>query len=453
MQAKNDNTDTIAAIATPPGRGGVAVIRVSGPQVLSLFLPLFKQSVLPPRQAVYTSFFDEEAQAIDDGLALYFKAPNSFTGEEVLELQGHGGPVVVDALLQRLLQLGVRLARPGEFSERAFLNGKMDLVQAEAVADLIDAASTQAAKLALKSLHGDFSKAVHAVTDRLIQSRLYLEAMIDFADEAIDYTSDEVFKSQLTAILQQVEKLQQSSQQGSLLREGIDVVIAGEPNVGKSSLLNAISGKPLAIVTPIAGTTRDVLRDRVLLDDLPIHLIDTAGLRESDDVVEQEGIRRARLEIAAADLVLYLIDATKHHTETALMEAKQQFPNQPIVLVRNKVDALNEPASLSSGDIAVVSMSALTHEGLPLLKQTIQSLVGFQSAGEGLFLARRRHLEALAQAKKHLMSALDLFQSSPAIELIAEECRLAQTCMNEITGEFTSDDLLGRIFSTFCIGK
>lgn len=449
MANANHKEETIVALATPPGRGGVAVLRVSGPLVLDIAASI-TQKTLTPRYATHTAFYDEAGGILDDGLAIYFKAPHSFTGDEVLELQGHGGPVVVDQVLQRVIALGARLARPGEFSERAFLNGKMDLVQAEAVADLIDAASTQAAKLALKSLQGEFSKAVHALTERLIQLRLYLEAMIDFADEAVDYLSYDTVIEKLTHIQADLTRLQNESKQGSLLREGIHVVIAGEPNVGKSSLLNALAGKPLAIVTPIAGTTRDVLRDHILLDDLPVHIIDTAGLRESDDEVEQEGIRRARAEIAVADLILYLIDATRHDALAEFEKARLTYPNQKLLMISNKSDLVTQTTTT---DAKVLMLSVKTGDGLDLLKQQIKTMVGFQSAGEGVYLARRRHLDALARADNHLKLAHDLLQQSNLIELIAEELMLAQNSLSEITGEFTPDDLLGRIFSTFCIGK
>jgi tRNA modification GTPase len=441
--------ETIAALATPPGRGGVAVIRVAGPLVPSI-AETITQKKLNPRYATHTAFFNEVGEVLDDGLAIYFKAPHSFTGDEVLELQGHGGPVVVDQVLQRVIALGARLARPGEFSERAFLNGKMDLVQAEAVADLIDAASTQAAKLALKSLQGDFSRAVHALTESLIQLRLYLEAMIDFADEAVDYLSYDTVTARLNVIQADLTRLLRDSQQGSFLREGIHVVIAGEPNVGKSSLLNALSGKSLAIVTPIAGTTRDVLRDHILVDDLPVHIIDTAGLRDSDDLVEQEGIKRARAEIENADLILYLIDATRHDLPVEWKKASVAYSNQKLLMVINKSDLIKETLTLRSNQLL---LSAKTGDGLPLLKQHIKTMVGFQPAGEGVFLARRRHLDALTRAQTHLNTAASLLKQAHLIELIAEEFTLAQNSLSEITGEFTPDDLLGRIFSTFCIGK
>lgn len=450
MQAVNE--DTIVALATPPGRGGVAVIRVSGSRVSEIVLAM-TGGELQPRHATHTQFLAHDGSVIDDGIALYFKNPHSFTGEDVLELQGHGGPVVVDLVIKRVLELGARLARPGEFSERAFLNGKLDLVQAEAVADLIDAASTQAAKLALQSLQGQFSSAIHSLVEKLIQLRLYIEAMIDFADEAIDYLSQDVVQKKLEAIEADLSHLLANSRQGSLLREGIHVVIAGEPNVGKSSLLNALSGKPLAIVTPIAGTTRDVLRDFILMDELPIHLIDTAGLRESDDVVEQEGIKRARAEIEKADLILYVIDASSHDASLECKKARAQYQHQQLIIVRNKADLVNEAPQVFDEINSQVSLSAKTGEGLSLLKQLIKKTVGFQSAGEGLYLARRRHLDALDRANLHLLAARHHLMASVTIELIAEELRLSQLALNEITGEFTPDDLLGRIFSTFCIGK
>lgn len=438
-------TETIVAQVTPPGRGGVSVVRVSGPLTADIAKAVLKQA-LTPRSATYLPFHADDS-VIDEGLAIYFPNPNSFTGEDVLELQGHGGPVVVDAVIKRVLQLGARLARPGEFSERAFLNGKMDLAQAEAVADLIDASSTQAARLALKSLQGEFSQAVHALNEKIIHLRMYVEAAIDFSDEEIDFLADEKVTQQMQEIISDLTHIQENAKQGSFLREGITAVIAGAPNVGKSSLLNRLSGKDVAIVTDIPGTTRDVLRDHILIDDMPMHVVDTAGLRDSDDVVEKEGMRRAHQEIENADIILCLEDASRPDSQVVLPEAAKQ---RPVIFVKNKIDLTAElPAKADN----VIHLSAKTGDGIHLLKEQIKKTVGFQQHTEGLFLARRRHLDALDRANEHIAAAHLQLATSKAGELAAEDLRQAQLAMSEITGEFTSDDLLGRIFSSFCIGK
>lgn len=437
--------DTIVAQATAPGRGGVAIVRVSGPLVKKIMLQVLDADLVP-RYATYLSFFDTTHQVIDEGIALFFPNPHSFTGEDVLEFHGHGGPVVVDLLIQRVISLGARLARPGEFSERAFLNGKIDLTQAEAIADLIDASSTQAARLALRSLQGEFSTAINILNEKVIQLRIYIEAAIDFTDEEIDFLSDSKIIAMLDDVMVTLAAIQANAKQGSLLREGITVVIAGEPNVGKSSLLNALSGKDLAIVTDVPGTTRDVLRDYIMIDNMPIHIIDTAGLRQSDDIVEQEGIRRAYQEIEKADLILEVVADTSPmsiHSTTA-----------PRILIRNKIDLRQEQPSIQiNGGVSAISLSAKTGAGIELLKNHIKSLVGYQQQTEGIYLARRRHLDALARADKHLHAAIKQLTESRAGELAAEDLRLAQNALSEITGEFTADDLLGRIFSSFCIGK
>lgn len=443
----NISIDTIAAVATPPGRGGVAIIRVSGPHVLTIIPQLLKTTTLTPRHAAYHSFYDANGEVLDEGIAIYFPNPHSFTGEDVLELHGHGGPVVVDQLLQCILNLNVRLARPGEFSERAFLNGKMDLAQAEAVADLINATSNQAARSALRSLQGEFSKVIHELNEKLIHLRMYIEAAIDFTDEEIDFLSDAKIKEQVQVILDELIDIQSKAKQGSFLREGITAVIVGEPNVGKSSLLNRLSGKDLAIVTDIPGTTRDVLRDYILIDGMPMHIIDTAGLRESEDVVEQEGIRRAYLEIEQADLILHVCDATKPITE-ALPD--NIISNRPVITILNKIDLANVAPTTKSSHIF---LSAKTGEGLDLLKAEIKNLVGFQSQTEGVFLARRRHLDALARAQSFVDAGIKQLANAKAAELAAEDLRQAHLALCEITGEFTTDDLLGRIFSSFCVGK
>lgn len=439
------NVETITAQVTPPGRGGVTVIRISGPLVRSIMQAILKQEITP-RSAVFLPFYDHNDDVLDEGLALFFPNPHSFTGEDVLELQGHGGPVVVDMILQRILNLGARMARPGEFSERAFLNDKMDLAQAEAVADLIDASSSQAARLAVRSLQGEFSRAVQNINEKIILLRLYIEAAIDFTDEEIDFLADDKLTQQMREIMHDLDRLQRDAKQGSFLREGITAVIVGAPNVGKSSLLNRLSGKDIAIVTDIPGTTRDVLRDLILIDDMPMHIVDTAGLRDSDDVVEQEGMRRAHREIENADLVLCLQDASAMHSVELPAIAC------PIITVRNKIDLLNTQPALDEAT-RVISLSAKTGAGIDLLKQFIKKTVGFQQQNEGIYLARRRHLDALLRAREQVDAAHVQLSSAKAGELAAEDLRLAQLALSEITGEFTADDLLGRIFSSFCIGK
>lgn len=440
------SNDTITALATPPGKGGVAVVRVSGPDVNRVIQHMIGKE-LAPRVATHCKFKDANGAMLDDGVAIYFPNPHSFTGEDVLELQGHGGPVIVDTLLKEILSISnVRLARPGEFSERAFLNGKLDLTQAEAIADLIDASSQHAARLALRSLQGDFAKHINALNEEVIKLRMFIEASMDFSDEEIDFLADGKVKEQLEGIITALDATLNQARQGSFLREGINVVIAGEPNVGKSSLLNALSGKETAIVTDIPGTTRDVLRDHILLDDIPLHVVDTAGLRDSDDPVELEGIRRARQEIENADIILQLFTVEKNNTTI--------HPNTKTLLVRNKIDLTSESPSLSTQDeFTVVSLSAKTGDGIDLLKQQIKQLIGYQESSEGLFLARRRHLDALLRAKGHIADSLAQMLTMSSGDLMAEDLRLAQQALSEITGEFTSDDLLGRIFSSFCIGK
>lgn len=446
-----NRTTTIAAPATPPGKGGVAIVRISGPRVKEIAIQLLGK--LPqPRYATFSVFFDKNNQAIDEGIALYFPAPNSFTGEEVLELHGHGGPYIVDRLLKRIIELGAQLAKPGEFSERAFLNDKLDLAQAEAIADLIDASSEQAARSALRSLQGEFSKRINSLVEGIIQLRMYVEAAIDFAEEEIDFLADDKIVQQLNLLINSLEKIQSEATQGTLLREGITAVIAGQPNVGKSSLLNALSGKDIAIVTHIPGTTRDLLREHINIDGMPMHVIDTAGIRESDDPVEQEGIRRAREEMKNADLVLFMTDATNRE-QLELSAILEIIPTHAkIINIRNKIDLIKEDVAKDLTN-NMISLSAKTGAGIELLKKAIKSAVGLQTNTEGIFSARRRHLDALDRAYSSLKIAFEQLNDARAGELVAEDLRQAQLALNEITGEFTSDDLLGRIFSSFCIGK
>lgn len=457
MELGQLNTDTIAAIATAPGRGGVGIVRVSGPKAKAIadnmlgFIP-------KPRYAHYCSFNDEHAQTLDEGLALYFEGPNSFTGEDVLELQGHGGPVVLDFILKRVCELGARPARPGEFSERAFLNDKMDLTQAEAIADLIDSASEQAARCAVRSLQGAFSKRVHELVESLIGLRIYVEAAIDFPEEEIDFLSDGKVEADLKAVMVNLASVMQETNQGTLLREGMNVVIAGRPNAGKSSLLNALSGRDTAIVTHIAGTTRDVLREHIHIDGMPLHIIDTAGLRETPDEVESIGIERAWNEIKQADRVLLMVDGT----ETTSTEPHEIWPDfvdrlphpERITVIRNKADLTKEASGfMESAASTVISISAKDGVGVQTLREHLKTVMGFDAASEGGFIARRRHIDALNQAKTFLDNGLDQLLGASAGELLAEDLRMAQNALNEITGEFTSDDLLGKIFGSFCIGK
>lgn len=451
------DADIIAAVATPPGRGGVGIVRISGPS-LGPLLERLSDVRIEPRKACFTRFVDGTGETIDEGLLLYFPAPASFTGEDVIELQGHGGPVVMDALLQRAIELGARLANPGEFSQRAFLNGKIDLAQAEAIADLIDASTQQAARSAIRSLQGEFSNRIHSLVEDLIQLRIYIEAAIDFPDEEIDFLSDGKVQEQLDALIVGLEEILVSARQGMLLSEGMTVVIAGKPNAGKSSLLNALSGSDAAIVTDIAGTTRDVLRQSVNLDGMPLHFVDTAGIRESADPVEQEGIRRAWLEIEKADRVLFLVDVTE---STALTPQDiwpdyfHRFPQRDnVTVVFNKIDCLPQAPVITDGsDRPQLLISAKTGQGLDALRQHLKDCMGFENTGEGSFMARRRHLDALRRAMDMLTQGQHQLREARAGELVAEDLRLAQQCLGEITGEFTTDDLLGRIFSSFCIGK
>jgi tRNA modification GTPase len=463
------HSDPIVAIATAPGRGAVGMVRVSGRGLQNLVLALCGRS-LKPREATYTPFLDATGQAIDHGLALYFVAPHSFTGEEVLELQAHGGPVVLQLLLARCLQAGaepgpdgtprlahLRVALPGEFSERAFLNDKIDLAQAEAIADLIDASTEAAARSASRSLAGAFSQEIHQLRDALIHLRMLVEATLDFPEEEIDFLHKADAQGQLAQLIQNLTALMARAQQGALLREGIKVVIAGQPNAGKSSLLNALAGAELAIVTAIPGTTRDKVQQTIQIEGVPVHVIDTAGLRDSDDEVEKIGIEHAWQAIAQADAVLFLHDLTRvdqpayQADDAAIAHAiAQKIPRQvPVIEVWNKLDAAAPPV-LPDG----LQLSAKTGAGLDTLRQRLLQVAGWQSGSEGVFMARERHVQALQQTQAHLgLAQQHLAAQAQALDLLAEELRLAQNALGEITGEFTSDDLLGVIFSSFCIGK
>ncbi|MDO6453127.1 tRNA uridine-5-carboxymethylaminomethyl(34) synthesis GTPase MnmE [Neptunomonas phycophila] len=449
--------DTIAAQATAPGRGGVGIVRVSGPKAA-----LIAESVLgyapKPRYAHYSPFNDEQGNELDEGIALYFPGPNSFTGEDVFELQGHGGPVVMDFLLQRVQSLGARLARPGEFSERAFLNDKLDLAQAEAIADLIDSSSQHAARCALRSLQGEFSRRIDHLVESLIHLRIYVEAAIDFPEEEIDFLADGKVLNDLHSIINNLEDVQIEAKQGSLIREGMSVVIAGRPNAGKSSLLNALAGRETAIVTDIEGTTRDVLREHIHIDGMPLHIIDTAGLRDAPDEVERIGIQRAWDEIQKADRVLLMVDSMRNNADDP-HQIWPEFVDQlnddsKITVIRNKADLSGETIGQTQAHgYPLINLSAKAGEGINILRDHLKQCMGYQATTEGGFLARRRHLEALDTAHELLITGRDQLQMHGAGELLAEDLRQAQHALGEITGQFTSDDLLGRIFSSFCIGK
>lgn len=444
------STDTIAAVATAPGRGGIGVVRISG-HGLEAVARILLGKALRPRLASLSSFLDHDGSVIDQGIALYFPAPHSFTGEDVLELQGHGGNAVMQRLLKRCLALGARLAEPGEFTKRAFLNDKLDLAQAESVADLIDAASEEAAKSAVRSLQGEFSHAVHELVERLIELRMLVEACIDFPEEDIDFLQAADALGKLSRIQAQLDCLLSKARQGSLLREGVHVVLVGQPNVGKSSLLNQLAGDEVAIVTAIAGTTRDTVREEIEIQGVPFHIIDTAGLRDTSCEVEQIGIARTWAAVEKASLALLLLDSREKITPQDEAILARLPPNLPVLQIFNKIDLLPREAGIEqAADITRIYVSAKSGAGLDLLRQSLLTMAGWEQTGEGAFMARERHLRALGQARSNLENAAENWRQ---LEFFAEELKLAQNALNSITGEFGADDLLGEIFSRFCIGK
>jgi tRNA modification GTPase len=442
--------DTIAAVATPPGNGGVGIIRISGPKVPEIALN-FSNIQPVPRQAHYLNFTDVDGSTIDSGILLYFPAPASYTGEHVLELQGHGGAVVLNMLLKRVINLGARIARPGEFTERAFINGKLDLAQAEAVADLIASSTEQSVRSAQKSMQGIFSSQINALVDELIELRVYVEAAIDFVDEEIDFLSDGIVENRIIKLVQALDKILATAEQGRLLRDGMTVVLAGKPNAGKSSLLNALAGHEAAIVTEVAGTTRDVLKERIQIDGMPLHIVDTAGLRDSDNIIEQEGIRRAREEIKKADIILVISDIRDSEDQSLDVILADQKNTVKII---NKIDLQGkQPELINKPEGISIYLSAKKDLGLDLLKQVLKQTMGFKDNSEDVFIARTRHIDALTQARLAIQIALEQLQNNQAGELVAEDLRQAQNQLAEITGKVSSDDLLGHIFSSFCIGK
>lgn len=444
------NQDTIAAIATPPGNGGVGIIRISGTKVTEIAQKILNKSP-EARQAIFSSFINEDKTIIDSGICLYFPGPASYTGEDILELQGHGGSVVLDMLLQRVISLGARIANPGEFTERAFLNGKLDLAQAEAVADLIESTTEQSVRSAQKSMQGVFSNQINDIVSELTQLRVYVEAAIDFVDEEIDFLTDGVVEIRIIRLIEKINEIKKTAQQGRLLRDGMTVVLVGKPNAGKSSLLNALAGHEAAIVSDIAGTTRDILRERIQLDGMPLHIIDTAGLRDSDNLIEQEGIRRAHLEIQKADKILLLIDARDQGDEEVLKTLPSDIP---LIKVFNKIDLINGSPRIEKTESAYSCyISVKKDSGMDLLKEHLKESVGYDAAADNVFLARRRHIEAIRVGCELVENALSQLRVNKAGELVAEDLRLAQISFSEITGTVTSDELLGKIFSSFCIGK
>ena len=450
--------DTIAAIATPPGKGGVGIIRLSGPSARVIGERLTGKT-LTVRQAHFCNFYQHASHTpdtlLDQGIAIYFQAPHSFTGEDIVELQGHGGPVILDALLAECLHQGARMARPGEFSQRAFLNDKMDLAQAEAIADLIDSASMTAARHALRSLQGEFSRRIDLLVAEVTELRIFVEAAIDFPEEEVDFLNDGRVREKLERIIKNTNDLLGNANQGRILHEGMTVVIAGKPNAGKSSLMNVLAGYETAIVTDIAGTTRDVLKEQILIDGMPVHVIDTAGLRDSPDRVEQEGIRRAWQAIDKADCILLVTDASQPMDNDFLAEFKLDIQQQKrLTLVRNKCDITGEQAAIAEHNGRVeITLSARQQTGIDLLREHLKQRAGYQQQQEGGFAARRRHIEAIEKALEYLQAGLQQLVEAGAGELLAEDLRYCQQYLGEITGKLSADELLGEIFSSFCIGK
>ena len=441
--------DTIVAAATPPGKGGIGIVRISGDDAEELGVALLGQ-MPEPRLATNVTLHDRNGDELDRGIALYFPGSASYTGEPVLEFHGHGGPVVVAAVIDAAVKLGARRAEPGEFSQRAFLNGKLDLVQAEAIADLIDSGTSQAAKAALRSLSGSFSHAVENLQQQLVNLRLHVEAAIDFPEEEIDFLSDRDLLEKIDDCAEAFARLQQQANIGRVLRDGLQFVIVGKPNVGKSSLLNLLSGQDAAIVTEVAGTTRDILRERIEIDGLAVELVDTAGLREDPDRIEAEGIRRAREALKKADGALWIQDAS----EDAAGELDEEIPDGiPVIILRNKIDITGDAPGVTQHQPTTLNVSAKSGAGMDELRETIRQLAGYQDLGEGAFTARRRHVDAINAAAEHFQRGREALDQEKAGELLAEDLRSAHAALGEITGAMTSDDLLGRIFSEFCIGK
>jgi tRNA modification GTPase len=451
--------ETIVAIATPPGPGGIGIIRLSGEHALTIACAI-TNTTLTPRHAHYCSFRNSTGTALDTGICLFFPNPNSFTGEDVVEIQAHGGPVILDLIQREICRLGARQAQPGEFSQRAYLNNKIDLAQAEAIADLINSTTEQAALNASRSLQGVFSQKIHALVDLITQVRVFVEAAIDFPEEEIDFLKNSQVEQQLQVIIQQFDLIESEAKQGSLIQEGMKVVIAGKPNAGKSSLLNALAGQDTAIVTAIEGTTRDVLREHIQIDGLPLHIVDTAGLRDSDNEIEQEGIRRAWVEIESADRLLLVVDGNSDTLNIRSLAQlwpqsnKRPIRDIPVTLVKNKCDLSGEtPDVIQQDEMTVVYLSAKTGAGIDLLKEHLKLSIGYKEGGDGTFSARRRHLQSLEKARSYLLSGQQQLSHYGAGELLAEDLRLCQNRLGEITGAVGSDELLGSIFSSFCIGK
>ena len=444
--------DTIVAAATPPGSGGIGIVRISGPDVRKIAEQILG-NIPKPRVASFRKFRGRDGEQVDAGIALYFPAPKSFTGEDVLELHGHGGPVPVASTVAAAIAFGARQAEPGEFTKRAFLNDKLDLVQAEAVADLIGSGSQQAARAALRSLSGTFSKAVDELQEQLVRLRLHVEAAIDFPEEEIDFLADAALRRNLDDCAEAFNTLLEGARTGRVLRDGYRMVIVGEPNVGKSSLLNLLSGQDAAIVTELAGTTRDILRETISIDGLNVELVDTAGLRENADRIEAEGIRRAKEAIRTADAVLLIQDASAGWLSSTVLDADVLPQDVPVIIVRNKIDLSGDSPGRAASAPLAINLSAKTGEGIDALREAIRELAGYKDQGEGAFTARRRHIEALQKAASHFAAGVDALEQSNAGELLAEELRLAHKELGEVTGAFSSDELLGRIFSEFCIGK